>query len=32
MTRSVLGARFFGKNWMEIQHGGTNKVADDVVE
>ena len=32
VTGANLGAPFFSKNWMEIQHGGTNKVANDVVE
>ena len=32
VTGANLGALFFSKNWMEIQHGGANKVANDVVE
>ena len=32
VTRANLGAPFCCLNWMEIQHGGTNKVANEVVE
>ena len=32
VTRANLGAPFCCLNWMEIQHGGANKVANDIVE
>ena len=32
VTGANLGAPFFSKNWMETQHGGANKVANDIVE
>ena len=32
VTRTNLRAPFCCLNWFEIQHGGTNKVANEVVE